>query len=219
MNETGHGAQARSGLWAAAAAVLAAASLGACAGGADKPPAAVGEATGDDRGFFSRMLGADEAPNAGPCPLMGVLYDTSRVVGFARPGERLANVTWTGEVRAVRGLCRYVGAEPIVMNLEIDLAFGRGPAAEGRTHAYRYWVAVTRKDQAPIAKQYFDVSVDFPGDADRVSRTETVERIVIPRASETISGANFEVLVGFDLTPEQLAFNRAGKRFRVDAGS
>ncbi|HBB55343.1 MAG TPA: Tat pathway signal sequence domain protein, partial [Hyphomonadaceae bacterium] len=28
-------------------------------------------------------------------------------------------------------------------------------------------------------------------------------------------GANFEILVGFELTPEQLAFNTDGKRFRL----
>ena len=35
----------------------------------------------------------------------------------------------------------------------------------------------------------------------------------------TTSGANFEVLVGFDVTPQMAAFNRDGKRFRLNAGS
>jgi hypothetical protein len=41
-----------------------------------------------------------------------------------------------------------------------------------------------------------------------------VKGIVIPRATATVSGANFEILVGFDVTPEMAAFNREGKRFR-----
>jgi len=49
--------------------------------------------------------------------------------------------------------------------------------------------------------------------------SEDFERIRIPRADESISGANFEVLVGFIMTEEQLRFNRDGKRFRLDAGS
>ena len=52
----------------------------------------------------------------------------------------------------------------------------------------------------------------------RVLHTEKIKKIVIPRASAEIAGPSFEILVGFDLTPEQLAFNRAGKRFRVNAG-
>ena len=47
--------------------------------------------------------------------------------------------------------------------------------------------------------------------------TQEIEDIVIPRATSETSGENFEVLVGFELTPEQLAFNRAGKRFRIGA--
>ena len=34
-----------------------------------------------------------------------------------------------------------------------------------------------------------------------------------------VSGSNFEVLVGFDVTPEMAAFNQAGKRFRANAGA
>jgi hypothetical protein len=209
----------RSMSWKAVLAFLVMAPLAACAGREDRAPAAPDEATGERRGFFARMLGDGDIPNAGPCPLMGVLYESSRVVEFTTPEERFANVAWTGEMRGVRGLCRYTAGEPIVMNLEVDMAFGRGPAAEGQSHTFRYWVAVTRKDQAPIAKEYFEVKVDFPTGADRLRAREELERIVIPRAAETVSGANFEVLVGFELTPEQLAFNRAGKRFRVDAGS
>ena len=33
-----------------------------------------------------------------------------------------------------------------------------------------------------------------------------------------MSGSNFEILVGFDVTPEMADFNRLGKRFRVNAG-
>jgi hypothetical protein len=168
-------------------------------------------------GFLGRMFGSSD-PNVGPCPLMGVLYESSRLVDFASADERYANIRFTGEVRGVRGLCRYVGADPITMNIEIDMAFGRGPAAaDTRRRTYRYWVAVTRRGIAPIEKQYFDVEVEFPRDGNVVTRTEEIDRIVIPRATADLSGENFEILVGLELTPQQLQFNRDGKRFRIDA--
>lgn len=201
---------------------LAALPLAACAtGGRDAPaPTVEAAATGEapKRGFFSRLLDDDDAPNAGPCPLIGVLYDNARVVQFVNNEERFANVAYTAEITGVRGLCRYVGSDPIEMNLAVDMAFGRGPKGESSTHTYKYWVAVTRKDAAPIAKQYFEVNANFKDGADRVAGSDVIERIVIPRANETTSGLNFEILVGFELTPEQLAFNREGKRFRVDVG-
>lgn len=177
-------------------------------------------AQGQAPNWFERMLGRDNRPNAGPCPLMGVLYDSSRLVSFAQPNaERYANIAYTGELRGVRGLCRYVDADPIRMAMEVDLAFGRGPASTSDRQTYRYWVAVARRGREPIEKAYFDVDVRFPRGQSVVTRTERIESIVIPRAAADTSGENFEILVGFELTPEQLQFNRDGKRFRVDAGA
>lgn len=168
--------------------------------------------------FFERMVGADSRPNVGPCPLMGVLYDNSRLVSFAGPDQnRYANISFTGEMQGVRGLCRYVDADPITMNLEVDMAFGRGPASTSDRQTYRYWVAVTRRGRAPIEKAYFDVDVRWNRGEQVVTRTERIEHIVIPRANAEVSGENFEILVGFELTPEQLQFNRDGRRFRIDA--
>ncbi|KAF0186463.1 MAG: hypothetical protein IV086_15745 [Hyphomonadaceae bacterium] len=200
--------------------------LAACASGKDErdasaegPPVAGQAAPTEQPGRLARIFGADaNEANAGPCPLLGVLYDASRLVEFKGGEERFANVAYTGEMRGVRGLCRYTGSNPIEMSLDIDLAFGKGPAAEEDSRTYRYWVAVTRANMAPIEKQYFDITVNFPRGEDRMAGTDTVRRIVIPRANDTVSGANFEILVGFELTPEQIAFNRAGKRFRVDVG-
>ena len=168
---------------------------------------------------FERMFGTDDRPNVGPCPIMGVLYDSSRVVDFAAPNQqRYANIEYTAEMNGVRGLCRYVDDDPITMSIEVDMAFGRGPASTSDRQTYRYWVAVTRRGVAPIEKAYFDVDVRFPRNEAVVTRTERIERIVIPRAAADTSGENFEVLVGFEVTPEQLEFNRDGRRFRIDAG-
>ena len=74
------------------------------------------------------------------------------------------------------------------------------------------------RGRAPIEKVYFDVDVRFPRGEQVVTQRERIDQIVIPRANEEISGENFEILVGFELTPEQLQFNRDGRRFRIDAG-
>lgn len=185
------------------------------------PGGVMPEEQADQRGanWWDRMMGTDDRPNVGPCPLVGVLYDNARMVDFAAPdSERYANIEFTGEMQGARGLCRYVDADPITMSIDIDMAFGRGPAATADRQTYRYWVAVTRRGIAPIEKAYFDVDVRFPRDEAVVTRTERIERIVIPRATPDLSGENFEILVGFELTPEQLQFNRDGKRFRIDAG-
>ena len=173
------------------------------------------------RGFFSglaKTLGSDSSvANVGPCPAVRVLYDAQRFVELEGP-ERFENVGYTGEILNVNSDCRYVGDEPITINLELDMAFGKGPKAKGAYKDANYWVTVTRKDIAVISRQVYTQRVAIPAGADRVALKSLPIRIEIPRANKDIAGANFEVLVGFELTPEQLDFNRNGKRFRVDAG-
>ena len=74
-----------------------------------------------------------------------------------------------------------------------------------------------RRSGKVLAKEYFNVDANFGGNK-LAGATEVIQTIEIPRVDESISGTNFEVIVGFELTEEQLEFNRAGKRFRMDAG-
>ena len=162
-------------------------------------------------------VGEAAQSNPGPCPVAFALYEASRLVEF-KGSESFNNVGFTAEINKVRSLCRYYGDSPIHADLTMDISFGRGPAASGRTATYEYFVAVTRKDIEVINKKTFPITVTFPEGVDVVEVTETIADIVIPRASENTSGANFEIIVGFELTPEQIAFNADGKRFRVSAG-
>ncbi|WP_017932675.1 hypothetical protein [Robiginitomaculum antarcticum] len=155
--------------------------------------------------------------NPGPCPRAFSLYDAARIVEFAGE-ERYSNVAYSGEMGKVTSVCRYVGTAPIIANLVFNANFGIGPAATQRTHTFRYFVAVTRKNIDVIDKEYFPITVTFPPGSDRVSVTETVGEITIARANETTSGENFEIIIGFDLTEAQADFNAEGKRFRPDAG-
>lgn len=162
----------------------------------------------------------ERAPNPGPCPNALALYDAHRLVAI--DGEELVyeNVGFTGEILNVVSRCRYTDqdARPIEMELGLRLAFGRGPAAQGMTETYDLFVAVTGFDSVVIEKQIFPVTVEFRPGQERVEVEEIFDPIRIPRAEANTSGVNFEVLVGFELTQDQLEFNRSGLRFRVDAG-
>ncbi len=157
--------------------------------------------------------------NAGPCPYVKVLYDASRYTEFKDGREAAGNVQWTGEIQGLSAGCSYKDDEPIQVQIEMLLSLGKGPQATGNGKTYRYWVAVTTRNQAVLAKEYFDLPVTFDAGSDRTMIRETIAGIVIPRASLETSGANFEVLIGFDVTPQMAAFNRDGKRFRVTAGA
>ena len=156
--------------------------------------------------------------NAGPCPFVKVLYDAARYHEFKDGRESAAAVMYTGEIQGISAGCEYRDDDPIELRVELLFSLGKGPQATSDQKTYRYWVAVTDRNRAVIAKEWFDLPVQFDGQ-DRVNVRDTLEGIVIPRAAVTTSGSNFEVLVGFEVTPQMAAFNREGKRFRVTAGS
>jgi len=157
--------------------------------------------------------------NSGPCPYVKVLYDAGRYVEFKDDKVAAADVGYTGEIENLTSACEYSGITPIHVMIQLLFGLGHGPQAVGQSKTYRYWIAVTDRNQAVIAKQYFDVKADFPPGQDRVLVTDHIDGLVIPRADSNVSGSNFEILVGFDVTPEMADFNRLGKRFRVNAGA
>lgn len=157
--------------------------------------------------------------NAGPCPYVKVLYDAGRYVEFKDDQVASAKVRYTGEIQGLTSACGYTASDPIHVQMELLFAFGRGPQAEASTKTYHYWVAVTDRNLSVLNKQEFEITAAFPPGQDRVLMTDDVKGIVIPRGDANVSGSNFEVLAGFDMTPEMADFNRQGKRFLVNAGA
>jgi hypothetical protein len=155
--------------------------------------------------------------NAGPCPYVKVLYDAARYVELKDNRETANAVGFTGEIQSLSSACQYKNDDPIKVEMEVLFALGKGPQATSSSKTYRYWVAVTDRNQEVIAKQYFTLPVTFAAGEDRALVTDKVFGISIPRAKASVSGSNFEVLVGFDVTPEMVAFNRDGKRFRPNS--
>ena len=157
--------------------------------------------------------------NAGPCPFVKVLYDAARYVELKDNKEATSAVGYTGEIQGLSSACGYKDAEPIRVQMQILFALGKGPQATSSSKTYRYWVAVTDRNAEVIAKEYFNLPVTFASGQDRVLVTDKIYGVTIPRVKASVSGANFEVLVGFDVTPEMVAFNRDGKRFHANAAA
>jgi hypothetical protein len=172
----------------------------------------------EEWGENGKNLSLPQLRNGGPCPYVKVLYDAARYVEMKDNQPTTASVGFTGEMENLASACEYKNDQPISVQARLLMGFGRGPAASGDHKVYRYWVAVTDRNRAILAKQYFEVPVTFAPGQDRVERTEDVTGIVIPRADIKVSGANFEVLIGFDVTQDMAVFNREGERFRVNAG-
>ena len=171
----------------------------------------------EEWGTTGANLPLPELRNAGPCPFVKVLYDAARYVELKDNKESPSAVGYTGEIENLASACEYKSDDPIKVQARLLFGLGRGPQADGYHKTYRYWVAVTDRNHSVLAKQYFTLHAVFPAGEDRILMTDRINNIVIPRANTTVSGGNFEVLVGFDVTPDMADFNEQGKRFRVNA--
>lgn len=151
---------------------------------------------------------SDEPPK--PCPPVGTPAPLDVFTQFAPGGgEDLTQVQFSGRVGRVQMACEY-DETGVDVELAIQLIVERGPADRSRNADLQYFVAVEDGPGNITAKQIFDVAMPFAGNSTRVGRLEEISlRIPAPAGH---GFAQTRVLVGLQLTQEQLDYNRRLKR-------
>lgn len=147
---------------------------------------------------------SDKPP--GPCPAVVPIGDASRLTKFNGEGTDLTQVAFEASIEDVQYACSYDGPM-LEMVVTVTLVGVEGPANVSGTADFNYFVAVATADREILAREDFDVSMPFQGNATRVRLVETVEPTIPLNPGET--GADFRLFVGFDLTEAELEYNRA----------
>lgn len=148
----------------------------------------------------------DEPPK--PCPEVVLLADAAKQVKFSGRGRDLTDVLFEAELEAGRQICSYDENE-LDVDLQVRVIASRGPANSDRLANLNYFVAVARNDRTVLARQSFDIAIPFPGNRTRVSGLEEIGQVITLSPGE--DGSNYLIYLGFDLTPEELEFNRANR--------
>lgn len=148
----------------------------------------------------------------GSCPGVSVRPDLRRLVEFYnadKPSDatKISEVTLTN----VQNICR-VEADKLVMQIDLTLDGKTGPKARMKptdkpSFAYPYLVAVTDAQGNVLSKDIFAASIAYGADQKDIKQTESIFQNM-PFPDATI-GQVYTVVVGFQLTPEQLAYNQA----------
>ena len=153
--------------------------------------------------------GSDD-PNRFPpaCPASSILADAADITRTDGRGQDITDTVMDGRITGLQGTCRdSPDRKALDATIRVGMDVGRGPAATGRTEKVPYFVAVER-DGRILDKQVMTLDVAFPANTDRVH----VEGEAIPLRfplSKGVTGAAYRILIGFQLTPEQLSANRA----------
>ncbi|ALG71648.1 hypothetical protein VY88_13980 [Azospirillum thiophilum] len=139
------------------------------------------------------------------CPKVNIVRDLQEVTVFRPGGKDLTDLESRAALTDYTGNCEYTSAG-VTVNVNVYLVAERGPALKGDVAKYQYFVALAQPDDTLVSKAYFDTDVTFvPGQPRAGSKEELAPRIPLPKDG---NAKDWKVYLGFQLTPEQLEFNR-----------
>jgi len=155
---------------------------------------------------------ADDAVIAPACPNIVIVKDTAEMTTFRPgPGRDLTDVVLDARIDRFDGECAtdLERDRSGTVNVDLQLIFEavRGPANDTKGGSFSYFVAIANRKGDILAKKVFDTEFEFEGNRTRVGGVEELTQEIPLRAGEL--GEDFDIFVGFQLSPEQLKYNRA----------
>lgn len=147
------------------------------------------------------------------CPIPAILNDTATVTYF-RPGTApdLANELYTVSLTRAEGDCVYNNSTGVV-RASLDLTFyaTRAPSSDGASYSVPYFVVVHEGPKV-YAKHAYSLDFTFaPGAA-----TATIKQAPNQTRIKIENGKlpwNYQMLAGFQLTAEQIEYNKKKGRY------
>ena len=177
-------------------AVLLAAGLAlAACGGEDKPaptssappppakPSAAAQPSGG--GFFNNVFGSGKPVS---CPQVTKVGEAALLTRFRPPGHDITDVVFDAFIGDINGKCES-SDQGVTVKMTVD------------------FVAITDAKSNVLAREQFDTFIDFPGNKTRNGIREELEEKIPMTAGQR--GDDYRVYVGFALTHDELAYNRA----------
>ncbi len=161
------------------------------------------------------LLGCGPGRNefAPPCPapvLLPAVSDLTRYSPTATTHD-LTQLVVQARIESLNGSCKAGDdASTIDTTVRIGLSIQRGPAMSGREVNLPVFLAVALGNDVRT-KQIFPVHATFPPNVDRLNITSDDIEMKIP-VSDKITGASYGLIAGFQLTPAELAENRAARQ-------
>jgi hypothetical protein len=145
------------------------------------------------------------------CPATGVLSDAASVTKL-RPGTpaamtKPADVSFQALMSQAQLDCNYDRvANTLVVNVKFAIKASRGPALSGANPQLPFFVAIIDADNNVLVKNVYNSDPQMSG-RPSATYTETVSNFPVPLAEDR-RPSDYEILTGFQLTPDELAYNR-----------
>ena len=146
-----------------------------------------------------------------PCPQVEIVDDLSSISDFSNPKKQdKHNLISRVDLKSAESTCKLSSKTAIV---DLKLLFngklgskGRKKETEKPFFSYPFFVAVTTPAGKIIAKEIFAASMTYGAKENEHTYFENLRQI-IPIKSK-VQANNYRILIGFQVTPDQLEYNR-----------
>lgn len=142
------------------------------------------------------------------CPMLSLAPNAGQLTRFAGAGRDASDLVLRARITAVPAKCADGDDRGHVRaTLHVEAELTRGIAARGEAPRPGYFVAVTEAGRV-LQKQDFVLPAKFPANGDYANVIGDDIELVLPVAKGS-NAAVYHIYVGFQMSPEELAYNRA----------
>lgn len=142
-----------------------------------------------------------------PCPETGLMLDATHLTAFNTAGStKAADAVVIGRIDNYRGACR-MRDNTLEFVLDVEIGGRKGPAApkDLERAQFPYFIAILGPDEQVLQRQSFESLIMFSKDGYGFATEKHNMRLPI-EDKKTLR--QHKVVIGFELTPAQLAYNR-----------
>ena len=144
------------------------------------------------------------------CPSASIVHELDRYAQFKDPANPGAGDIVSGvKITNVESRCTYK-EKTVAVDLDISFTGTPGPGAhdwnlDKGSFSYPYFVAITTSDGTIVAKEVFAATLSYKDDDSAQTQQEHLRQVI---SLDDRKGTDYQLMVGFQLTPEELAYNR-----------
>lgn len=137
------------------------------------------------------------------CPAVSVVSNVGSITRFTGAGRNAEDVAFNASITGIIVDCTQ--GDEIDMEVSFAIVARRGPAMSEDNVTLPYFLILMRDNHLITAKKIYETSIHFDAGTDRAAVRETV--IQRFESSDPARRYDYELLIGFQLTPDEVIYN------------
>ena len=137
------------------------------------------------------------------CPAVSVVSNVGSLTRFVGAGRNVEDVAFDASITGIQVDCEE--GDDVDMEVSFAIVVRRGPALTEDSVTLPYFVILMRDNHLITVKKLHETTIRFKDGADRAAVRETI----VQRFEDSAPAKryDYELLIGFQLTPDQVIYN------------